>query len=158
MTRVEQLEGYLHSAQTAPKEREAPAAKAPPQRDVAQTETGVYERTLAHYREARYEEAIAGFKGFLESYPKSDLADNAQFWIGECYRALKNYEEAILAYQKVVNGYPKGNKVPAAMLQQAFAFEKLNDTTTANLVFRKLIKEYPTAREADIAKKRLGQK
>ena len=122
------------------------------------TESETYDRALGYYRDDRYEEAMVGFKNFLTLYPTSDLADNAHFWIGECYRALTKYEEAILAYQKVINGYPKGNKVPSAMLQQALTFEKINDTTTANLVFKKLVKNFPETKEAEIARKRLGKK
>jgi tol-pal system protein YbgF len=121
------------------------------------TESEVYDRALGLYRDDRYEEAMAGFKNFLKLYPKSDLADNAHFWIGECHRALAKYEEAILAYQRAINGYPKGNKVPAAMLQQAFAFEKIDDKTTANLVLKKLVKNFPKTKEAEIARKRLKQ-
>ena len=117
----------------------------------------LYDKTLEYYREGRYQEAIEGFKNFLKIYPSSHLADNAYFWIGECYRALKNYKEAILAYQKVINGYPKGNKVPSAMLHQALAFEKLNDMTTANLLFNKIIKNFPNTEESKIAAKRLKQ-
>ena len=122
------------------------------------TESETYDRALGYYRDDRYEEAMAGFKNFLTLYPTSDLADNAHFWIGECYRALTKYEEAILAYQKVINGYPKGNKVPSAMLQQALTFEKINDMTTANLVFKKLVKNFPNTKEAEIARKRLRKK
>ena len=121
------------------------------------TESEVYDRALGLYRDDRYEEAMAGFKNFLKLYPKSDLADNAHFWIGECHRALAKYEEAILAYQRAINGYPKGNKVPAAMLHQAFAFEKIDDKTTANLVLKKLVKNFPKTKEAEIARKRLKQ-
>ena len=129
-----------------------------PPRKKEPTESEVYDMALGHYREKRHEEAMLGFKSFLKRYPKSNLADNAYFWIGECHRALEKYEEAILAYQKVVNGYPKGNKVPSAMLQQALTFEKINDTTTANLVFKKLIKDFPNTKEAKIARRSLKQK
>jgi tol-pal system protein YbgF len=119
------------------------------------TELAFYEKTLGYYWDGRYDEAITGFNKFLTSYPKSDLADNAYFWIGECHRAAEEYEEAILAYQKVINNYPRGNKVPAAMLHQALAFEKIDDKTTATLVYKKLLRKFPKTREAEIAKKRL---
>ena len=121
----------------------------------SQTEPDIYNATLGYYKSGSYEKAIDGFKEFLKLYPKSSLADNANFWVGECHRALKNYEEAILAYQKVIDGYPKGNKVPAAMLKQAVSFEKINDKTTAKLLFKKLIKKYPKSKEAETARKRL---
>jgi len=135
--------------------QETPKKDIPTSQEKKLTESETYDRALGYYRDDRYEEAMAGFKNFLTLYPTSDLADNAHFWIGECYRALTKYEEAILAYQKVINGYPKGNKVPSAMLQQALTFEKINDTTTANLVFKKLVKNFPKTKEAEIARKRL---
>ena len=79
-------------------------------------EKRLYEEILASYGKGEYEKAIAGFRGFIKRYPESDLADNAQFWIGESYMSLKQYEPAILAFQEVVKKYPKGNKVPNACL------------------------------------------
>jgi tol-pal system protein YbgF len=114
-----------------------------------------YENSLASYKEGKPEEAIVGFKDFIKTYPKSDLADNAQFWIGECYMTLKQYEQAILAYQQVIKHYPKGNKVPNAMLRQALAFEAIKDTTSAKLLLKKIIKNYPDSNEAGIAKTKL---
>jgi tol-pal system protein YbgF len=152
--RIESMEGERAPVKVA-QVQEPQAEKARPKSDVLQNESALYEKTLEHYWDGRYGEAIAGFKKFLTLYPTSDLADNAYFWIGECHRASEEYEEAILAYQKVINDYPKGNKVPSAMLHQALAFERIDDKTTAQLVYKKLVKEYPQSKEAGIAKKRL---
>jgi tol-pal system protein YbgF len=164
-SRLEILENYMNAEVEAKKERARLEQSSPPQgiqekvSSVPQkrelTESELYDRTLGYYRDGRYEEAIADFNNFLKLYPKSELADNAHFWIGECYRAQDKYEEAILAYQKVINGYPAGNKVPIAMLHQGFAFEKIDDITTAKLVFKKLVKNFPDSKEAEIARKRL---
>ena len=166
-SRIEKIESSLSFKPSVNKEmtglKMALPAQGTLQKDISPpqekklTESEVYDRALGLYRDDRYEEAMAGFKNFLKLYPKSDLADNAHFWIGECHRALAKYEEAILAYQRAINGYPKGNKVPAAMLQQAFAFERLDDKTTANLVLKKLVKNFPKTKEAEIARKRLKQ-
>jgi tol-pal system protein YbgF len=129
----------------------------PPQTVVAKPvdEIGLYDYSLAAFREDRYEKAMEGFREFLAAYPKSDRGDNAQFWIGECYMALKQYEQAILAYQKVIKNYPTGNKVANAMLRQAIAFLEIKDKTSATLLLKRIIKNYPNSSEADIAKKKL---
>jgi tol-pal system protein YbgF len=162
--RISKIENYF-GFETSFKGKKIGPEKAPPvqemrQKDIAvpgekQAESGIYDRALGYYREGRYDEAIGMFENFLKLYPKSDLADNAHFWIGECHKDLRKYEEAILAYQRVINDYPNGNKVPAAMLQQAFAFERIDDRTTANLVLKKLVKRFPQTREAEIAKRKL---
>jgi len=115
-----------------------------------------YDQALALYQSGKVEDAIEGFQAFLRNYPKSDRADNAQFWVGECYMSLKQYEKAILAYQEVIKKYPKGNKVPNALLRQAMAFLEINDKTSSKLLLRKIIKSYPRSSEAEIAKKKLA--
>jgi len=114
-----------------------------------------YDKTLTTYKEGKYEEAVTGFKNFIKKYRKSDLADNAQFWIGESYMALKQYEQAILAYQGVIKKYPRGNKVPNAMLRQALAFYEIKDKKSSRILLKRIIKKYPGSNEAKIAKAKL---
>jgi tol-pal system protein YbgF len=133
---------------------EKPAVQTPPT-PAASPEESLYESALAKFRAGQSEEALAGFKHFLGKYPKSKLADNAQFWIGECYFSLRQYEQAILAYQEVIKNYPEGNKVPNAMLRQALAFNEINDTTSAKLLLKKIVKSYPNSSEAKIAEAKL---
>jgi tol-pal system protein YbgF len=149
----EKRQGSLLEQGSAAEQKGEAETLTPQQREP--TESELYDRGLGYHRGGRYQEAMADFETFLRLYPKSDLADNAQFWIGEVYKAQGRPEEAILAYQKVINNYPEGNKVPAAMLNQGFAFEKINDTTTAELVFKRLVKNFPKTSEAEIARKRL---
>jgi tol-pal system protein YbgF len=111
-----------------------------------------YDSALASFKRGNYEEAMGAFRAFLKSYPKSDRADNAHFWIGECHMALKQYEQAILAYQEVIKRYPNGNKVPNALLRQAIAFLEIKDETSTRLLLNRVIKDYPNSNEARIAK------
>jgi tol-pal system protein YbgF len=115
----------------------------------------LYDISMAYFNQGKYEEAMDSFKDFLKRYPKSDRADNAQFWVGECYMSLKQYEQAILAYQEVIKKYPKGNKVPNALLRQAIAFLEIKDKTSSRLLLKKVIKKYPRSNEAKIAKIKL---
>jgi len=167
---VEQQHRYLGLEPPAPKPKEAeaqapavaakeePKAKpgpAPAQQPAVSKEADLYEKSLALYREGKYEQAVDGFKELLRTYPKSDRADNAQFWIGEAHMALKQYEQAILAYQEVIKKYPKGNKAANATLRQAMAFLEINDKTSAKLLLSKVVKTYPGSNEAKIAQKKL---
>lgn len=131
--------------------------KQPPvdEKKPAPSENQLYETTLTTYKQGQHNQALVGFKNFIAKYPKSDLTDNAQFWIGECYMGLKQYEQAILAYQEVIKKYPKGNKVPNAMLRQAFAFYEIKDKVSSRLLLKKIIKKYPGSSEAKIASDKL---
>lgn len=141
-----------------PLERQpGPAAAVPsvPVEPAKPKDVELYDNSLALYKDGKLEDAIVGFKDFLKKYPKSDRADNAQFWVGESYFALRQYEQAILAFNDVIKNYPKGNKVPNALLRQSLAFLEINDKTSARLLLRKIIKEYPNSSEAKIASKKL---
>jgi len=172
-TRVRRLNEYLHlepvaavpekaleerpSAQPEPESR-IPAARQPVpvvEKPEISQEQRLYDVNLALYRQEKYEEAIVAFKDYLEKYPDSPLADNAQFWVGESHMALKQYEQAILAFQRVIKKYPKGNKVPNAILRQALAFSEINDKTSSKLLLKKLIRQFPNSSEATIAAEKL---
>jgi tol-pal system protein YbgF len=119
--------------------------------EAASPDLDLYAFAKRRMDEGDYETARAMFSRLLQQYPKSENADNAQFWIGESYYQEKWYDKAILEYQEVIEKYPKGNKVAAAYLKQGFSFEKIEDKTNARLVLEELIRKYPETREAQIA-------
>jgi tol-pal system protein YbgF len=168
---VRQQQKYLGLEPPAAPEEQAPVTPGPapqapgatpgpgptkPEEAIPSGEVSMYDHALALYRQEKYAAAMAGFKSFLEQYPNSDRADNANFWIGESYMSLKKFEQAILAYQKVIKDFPTGNKVPNAMLRQAVAFLEIKDKTSARLLLKKIIEKYPGTNEAELAKKRLN--
>lgn len=102
-----------------------------------------------------YRGAIEKFKEFLKKHPKSTLADNAQYWIGECYYALREFDQAILEFDTVRRKYPQGDKVPGALLKQGFAFAELGDKIDARLILQELTDRYPQSPEAGKAVEKL---
>lgn len=123
--------------------------------EVQETDEGHYAKAKQSFDKGEYEDARELFRSFLKQYPKSEKADNAQFWLGEIYYREKWYEKAILEYQKVIENYPKGNKTPSALLKQGFAFLNLDDNANARLILKELIRKFPDSNEANVAKKRL---
>lgn len=102
-----------------------------------------------------YRAAMPRLREFLKKYPDSSLADNAQYWLGECYYAVKEYDQAILEFDGVRRRFPKGEKVPAALLKQGFAFAELGDKLDARLILQELVERFPESEEAGRAKQRL---
>jgi tol-pal system protein YbgF len=136
-------------------EKKKPTVVPPVPAETESKEMTLYNAALGAYKEDKFEESVASFKDFLKKYPRSDLADNAHFWIGESYMGMKRYEQAILAFQEVIKNYPKGNKVPGALLKQAMAFLEIKDKTSSSLLFKKIIRNYPNSDEAKIAQAKL---
>ena len=120
-----------------------------------QLDREAYQRAFNLLKQGRYSLAIASFKAFLETYPKAEYADNAQYWMGEAYYVQKHYKEAIAEYQKVLDQYPKSNKRPDALLKMGFTYELMNDLPKAKLMLNKVIKDYPDSSVAQLASKRL---
>jgi len=113
-----------------------------------------YKLALRALNDQQYDKAIQQFRNFQRKYPNSDMADDAQYLIGESYFAQKDYNRAILEFNDVLK-YRRGDKVPAALLRQAQAFLEIGDRTDARLILQKLINDYPNSEQAREAKDRL---
>ena len=157
--RIYRIEQYLNfepsvQKESAPKPREQTVAKIAPagQTKGQINEDEIYRMAKQAFDQGDSDAARKKFQELIEKFPKSERADNAQFWIGEIYYREKWYEKAILEYQKVIENYPKGNKVPASLLKQGLAFLNLGDKTNSRLILEELIKKHPKSNEAKIAK------
>lgn len=94
-------------------------------------------------------------QGFIEKYPTHELADDAQYLIGESYFAEKNYERAILSYNKVQVDYANGDKAPDALLKEALSFLSLGDKASARELLGRVGRKYPGSEAARAALERL---
>lgn len=117
----------------------------------------LYNQASARYKAASYQEAIQQFSRFLKNFPRHDLADNAQYWIGESCYSLGLFPEAIYAFQKVITYYPKGNKAPDALLKIGLCHLATKDKDKAQAIFQKLLAEYPASNAARLAHMKLKE-
>ena len=157
--RDEELKQLREAGQAAQAEQRAEAAAASErlaEGNMAESEAirKEYEAAWRSLDKKDYKGALARFKDFLKKYPKSKLAGNAQYWIGECHYALKEFDQAILEFD-AVRKYPQSEKVPAALLKQGFAFAELGEKVNARLILQEVIEKYPQSPEAVRAKQRL---
>lgn len=122
---------------------------------------------LAAYQQAQkvwlsndYEGALQQFTEFLDRYPNTEQAGNAQYWQGRCYLKLDRYDDAVSAFQNVRTKYPENDsKVSQAMQSQAVALSRLGRNDEAEKLLEEVVKKYPTTTaarqaESDLAKLR----
>jgi tol-pal system protein YbgF len=114
-----------------------------------------YREALQAMRQGQCSQAVPKLRDFIRKNPKSDLTDNAQYWIGNCYYSQRDYNRAIIELNEVLLKYPKGDKVPGALLTLADAFADSGDKIDARLILQKLVAEYPRSEEADRGRQRL---
>ena len=143
---------------SVPPADEQPAPAAESSRDGGKVSAKqVYETVLAKFKKGDLEAAQRGFTDFLAQYPTSELAPNAQYWLGECYYGKRDYQRAIEAFDLVKEVYPRSEKVPAAMLKQSFAYLEVNDRARAATLLKQIRESYPKSPEAGRAGAKLAQ-
>ena len=146
---------------TAPSTGNPSVSEVTVQPPVTSTETAVetYQGAYRDYGRGNYDLAIAGFREVVTKYPKSDLADNAAYWIGESLYSQKKYREAIAQFDSVVTTYPKSDKVASALLKKGYAYIQLNEKNMGIVQLQYVVHEHPKSPEAAKAReelKRLG--
>lgn len=116
---------------------------------------GLYRRSLDALRAGRHDDAKVGFRDFLHAYAGHELADNAQYWLGECHYDLKDLTAAVRDFRQVVERYPNGNKVPDALLKLGYSYVALGSTEAARHTLEQLIRSYPRHEAAALASTKL---
>lgn len=132
-----------------------PAAK--PSKSDNPEAVALYRRSFEALRAGRHDEAVQGFREFVRSYPNHDLADNSQYWLGECFYDRKDYASAVREFRKVIEHYPSGNKVPDALLKVGFSYLSLGSTDAGRQTLVQLQRSYPRHEAATLASTRLAE-
>jgi len=132
-----------------------PAApvETPPTRPVSPQDD--YQRAYRDYQKGNYELAKLGFKQYLSTYPNSEDADNAQFWLAQCYYKTGDNKTALAETQRLYKGFPESPKIPDAMLIEAFIEVERGNQSRAQTILRQLVADYPAAEAAKGAKRKL---
>src|SRR5208282_4707558 len=94
-----------------------------------------------------YDLARAEFADYLKYYGDTDLASNAQFYLGEIAYSQKQYEQAVAEYDKVLGNYPKSFKLAPARLKKGMALIELGQKTPGVRELREVVKRYPGTEE-----------
>ncbi len=134
----------------------APAPVTPPAGG-NQSPQDAYNAAYNDYLKGSYDLAVEGFRQYREQFPASPLADNALYWIGECYYSQKKFEEAIGQFNDLILAYPQGDKVPAAYLKKGFAFMEIGKKEEAAAAFKLLAAKFPLAEETRLAQDKLKE-
>ncbi|MBU4484766.1 tol-pal system protein YbgF [bacterium] len=116
----------------------------------------LYQKGLDQIAEGNYLAAIGTFKSFNKNYSKSTLTDNAQFWIGDCYFAMRDFQKAIKEHQELISKYPKSKKASEAALKQGYSFYELAMYDEAKVFLNKVVADYPNTESAANAKEKLN--
>jgi tol-pal system protein YbgF len=115
----------------------------------------LYSNALRDITTGKYDLARSEFQDYLKYYGDTDLAANAQFYLGEIDYAQKNYENAVQQYDKVINSYPKSFKIQSAHYKKGVALLELGQKTAGVKELREVVKRYPGTPEERLARAKL---
>jgi len=120
-----------------------------------EAEKASYDMAFQSLKDLKYADAAEQFQDFLGSYPNSDYADNAQYWLGESYYVTRNYDIALEAFQGLMNKYPDSPKVPDGLLKIGYTHYELKQWDKARAALTQVQEQYPDTTLARLAGSRL---
>jgi tol-pal system protein YbgF len=133
-------------------------ATAPPKFEpVTPAVQALYDRGYTLYHQKHYVDAEASFQRFLQAEPNSELANNAQYWIGECRYSRGDTRGALAAFREAVSRYPQGIKTPDALLKSAMCLEALGDRESARATYQDVLRRFPGTAVSAVAEERLAK-
>ena len=133
----------------------APAAPAPAPGVVSPTR--LYDMAFSSYTSGLYDLAIDGFNSFIRSFPKHEMADDAQVHIGNSYLLDGKNDKAVEACDLAIRTYPNGDKIPDAYYKKGLALQNLRDMNGAREAWEHVVKAAPDTDAGRLAKQRLDQ-
>lgn len=124
---------------------------------VSSTEQSVYGQAFDALKAGSYSVAISGFQDFLNQYPSSPLAPNAQYWLGEAHYVNRDLASAESAFQAVLDKWPSSSKAPDAMLDLGNTQLAQGKTSKGRATLRQVVSQYAGTDAANRAQARLNQ-
>ena len=117
----------------------------------------LYSNGLRDITGGKYDLARSEFQDYLKYYATTDLASNAQFYLGEIAYSQKNYEQAVGEYDKVLSNYPKSFKLAPAQLKKGMALIELGQKASGVRELREVVRRYPGTEEDRRARAKLKE-
>lgn len=132
-----------------------PQTTAPP---VGVSPRRMFEASYDDYTSGRFDLAIQGFQSYIQTFPRTAQAADAQFNIGMSYYSQSKWTDARDAFQKVIGDYPQSTeRLPEAYYKLGQTFERLNQVDNAKRAYETIVQKYPTSFHANQARPALDR-
>jgi tol-pal system protein YbgF len=117
----------------------------------------LYSNGLRDITSGKYDLARQEFQDYLKYYGDTDLASNAQFYLGEIAYSQRSYDSAVTEYERVLTNYPKSFKLAPARLKKGMALIELGQKPAGVRELREVVKRYPGTEEERRARAKLKE-
>lgn len=123
--------------------------------DVVPDAADLFNRAYADFSKGNYTMAVDGFEEYASRYPQSEQADNALYWVGECFYSQGLFDRAVEAFDRLLGQYPGSERKPSADLKKGLAYLEDNRIAQAIVQLRHVVDAYPSTDESRIARDKL---
>jgi TolA-binding protein len=167
---TQEVDALRQSLQTSARPSPTPDAASPadgaattaPTGGVAPPSLGVspqklFDSAMSDYYSGQYDIAILGFSDYIRSFPKADLADDAQVNICMAYLQDGKNDKAVEACDLAIRNYPNGDKIPDAYYRKGLALRNLKDLNGARDAWEHVVNANPDSAAGQLAKQGLEQ-
>jgi tol-pal system protein YbgF len=114
----------------------------------------MYEASLAQLRRGSTSTARQGLREMLRTYPTSERAGDALYFIGQSF-AAESPDSAAAYYEQVVQKYPSSSRAGSALYNLGLLAERRKETRKARDAYQRVVQKYPQSDEAALARDRL---
>jgi tol-pal system protein YbgF len=114
----------------------------------------MYEASLAQLRRGSAATARQGLREMLRTYPTSERAGDALYFIGQSF-AAENPDSSAAYYEQVVQRYPNSSRAASALYNLGLLAERRKETRKARETYQRVVQKYPQSDEAALARDRL---
>lgn len=121
------------------------AAGPPPDLPPAST---LYDNARRDASSQKYDLALQEFQLYLKYYGNTELAPNAQFYIGYIHFNQNELDLALADFDAVLEKFPDNNKTPDAMVMKGKTLVKMGKPTQGATEFREVAKRFPKTDQA----------
>ena len=103
----------------------------------------IYDDAQRDFSAGSYDLALQGFQEYVKNYSTTQMAADAQFYIGEIYSRREDFDNAIKEYDRVIAEHSDSSRVPNARYMKGIACMKLGRRSEAKKEFQIVVDKYP---------------
>jgi len=152
--RMGTLDSKLKDISDAIRTLSAPALTPPPAAGVGGTASQVapppgvsaetmWQNAFRDYSGGKQDMALTEFMEYVKTFPDTENAPNAQWYVGYMYFNAGQFEDAVKAFDAVLK-MPENPKTPEALYYKGVSLMKGDRRTEAGATFKEFLKRYPT--------------
>ena len=104
----------------------------------------IYTNGRNQFVSGEYDEAIASFKSYLDSFPNYKNVADSKLWLGRAYFANELYSQSKSIYLEFQSENVQHAKYPESMYELSRVFFELGELDAAKTMLTKMIEKFPT--------------